>query len=51
MKNIWNTKEDSKQQRTTICIKIHREIYKSTGNYKTIINNILSSDKWTNRKD
>ena len=45
MKNTWSTEEDPKQQRTTICIKIHGRIYKSIGNYKIIINGVPFSDK------
>ena len=51
MEMTWNTKEDSKQQRTAICVKIHGGIYKSIGDYKTTINSILSSDRQINRED
>ena len=51
MEFAWNTKENSEQQRTTIYIKIYERIYKSNGNYKTAIDSVPSSDRWTNRKD
>ena len=51
MEITWSTKEDLKQQRTAICIKIHEEIYKDIRNYKTTIDSIPFSNRWTDRED
>ena len=51
MEAVWSTQEDSQQQRTTICIKIHGRIYQSTRNQETIINGILSSNRWSNKEN
>ena len=44
----WNTQKDSQWQRTAIHIKIHGRIYQSARNQETIINSILSSNRWSN---
>ena len=51
LENTWDFKENSQWQRTTICIKIYGEINKGIRNQKDAFNSILSTIRWTNRKD